>query len=347
MQFYYELLAPAVAQLEENTGGARHVLYDRARTALLVAHLRGVNPPLDNSDIIRERLALEDAICNVEVKYRLAKLDRIQLKPPKRPRMVMRILRALTLTQPATPVASRSGRLTSSAARSTNGRLPPQDDSKNFLDSRRAIQAQTDGHTTHQLFSSAPDRDTERKGYGRSSVGPPGYPVAQFDADRGCAGHRRPIPDDRGTDAAGVTSRHVRPGFNRSKPMALKHMMASREVIVRGEVYATTKARSEPAAELNNDTIGPLVEKVGAVSIAELEKSITELQAARSYLQSESERIQRELTQYAHLSDTALAFGKTILQSVSQWHNGARGVTESAVLMTLPEEFMSAAVPTA
>jgi hypothetical protein len=56
--------------------------------------------------------------------------------------------------------------------------------------------------------------------------------------------------------------------------MALKHMMGSREVIVRGEAYATTKARSEPAAELNNDTIGALVEKVGAVSIAELEKSI-------------------------------------------------------------------------
>jgi hypothetical protein len=112
--------------------------------------------------------------------------------------------------------------------------------------------------------------------------------------------------------------------------MALKHMMASRQVIVRGEVYATTKARSELAAEPNNDTIGPLVERVGAESIAELEKSITELQAARSYLQSESERIQRELTQYAHLSDTASAFGKTILQSVSQWHNGARGVTASA-----------------
>ena len=110
--------------------------------------------------------------------------------------------------------------------------------------------------------------------------------------------------------------------------MALKHMMASREVIVLGEAYATTKAPSELPAELNNDTIGPLVEKVGAVSIAELEKSITELQAARSYLQSEGERIQRELTQYA--SDTASAFGKTILQSVSQWHNGARGVTASA-----------------
>jgi hypothetical protein len=111
--------------------------------------------------------------------------------------------------------------------------------------------------------------------------------------------------------------------------MTLKHLMASREVIVHGEAYPTTKARSETSADLNNDTIGPLVEKVGAVSIAELEKSITELRAARSYLQSESERIQRELTQYAHLSDTASAFGKTILQSVSQWHNGTRGVTES------------------
>jgi hypothetical protein len=48
MQFYYKLLAPAVARLEENTNGARHVLYDRARTALLVAHLRRVNPPLES-----------------------------------------------------------------------------------------------------------------------------------------------------------------------------------------------------------------------------------------------------------------------------------------------------------
>jgi hypothetical protein len=61
MQSYYELLAPAVARLEANTGDARRALYDRARAAL-VAQLRGADPPLDNSDIIRERLALEDQI---------------------------------------------------------------------------------------------------------------------------------------------------------------------------------------------------------------------------------------------------------------------------------------------
>ena len=110
MQSYYELLAPAVARLEENTGDARRALYDRARTAL-AAQLRGVDPPPDNSDIIRERLALEDAICNVEVDCKtLANFDRIQLKPPKRPGVVMRILRALALTQPAAPAARRSGR---------------------------------------------------------------------------------------------------------------------------------------------------------------------------------------------------------------------------------------------
>jgi len=109
MQSYYELLDPAVARLEANTGDARRALYDRARAAL-IARLRGVDPPLDNSDIIRERLALEEAICNVEVKFRLAKLERIQLKPPKRAGMVMRILRALALTQPAAPAARRSGR---------------------------------------------------------------------------------------------------------------------------------------------------------------------------------------------------------------------------------------------
>jgi hypothetical protein len=110
MQSYYELLAPAVARLEANTGDARRALYDRARTAL-VAQMRAVDPPLGNSDIIRERLALEDAICNVEVDCKaLANFDRIQLKPPKRPGVVMRILRALALTQPAAPAARRSGR---------------------------------------------------------------------------------------------------------------------------------------------------------------------------------------------------------------------------------------------
>src|SRR5206468_9925120 len=65
MADYYPLIARAVAGLERNTGDARRALYERARTAL-VAQLRGVTPALSESDITRERLALEEAIRKVE-----------------------------------------------------------------------------------------------------------------------------------------------------------------------------------------------------------------------------------------------------------------------------------------
>ena len=65
MADYYPLVARAVAGLEKNTGEARRALYERARTAL-VAQLRGTDPPLDEAEITRERLALEEAIRKVE-----------------------------------------------------------------------------------------------------------------------------------------------------------------------------------------------------------------------------------------------------------------------------------------
>src|SRR5262249_59925827 len=65
MADYYPLIARAVAGLPKNTGEERRALYERARTAL-VAQLRGVQPALDESEITRERLALEEAIRKVE-----------------------------------------------------------------------------------------------------------------------------------------------------------------------------------------------------------------------------------------------------------------------------------------
>jgi hypothetical protein len=65
MTDYYPLIGKAVAGLEKNTGEARRVLYERARTAL-VGQLRNMDPPLSESEITRERLALEEAIRKVE-----------------------------------------------------------------------------------------------------------------------------------------------------------------------------------------------------------------------------------------------------------------------------------------
>ncbi len=65
MADYHPLVARAVAGLDKSTGENRRALYERARAAL-VAQLRSVEPALDESDITRERLALEDAIRKVE-----------------------------------------------------------------------------------------------------------------------------------------------------------------------------------------------------------------------------------------------------------------------------------------
>jgi hypothetical protein len=65
MADYYPLISRAVAGLEKNNGENRRAVYERARAALL-AQLRGVTPPLNESDITRERLALEESIRKVE-----------------------------------------------------------------------------------------------------------------------------------------------------------------------------------------------------------------------------------------------------------------------------------------
>lgn len=65
MADYYPLIARAVAGLDKNTGENRRALYERARAAL-VNQLRGVDPPLEESDITRERLALEESIRRLE-----------------------------------------------------------------------------------------------------------------------------------------------------------------------------------------------------------------------------------------------------------------------------------------
>jgi len=62
---YYPFVTRIVAGLDSNTGESRRVLYGRAR-ATLCEQLRGVNPPLTDSEITRERLSLEAAIRRFE-----------------------------------------------------------------------------------------------------------------------------------------------------------------------------------------------------------------------------------------------------------------------------------------
>jgi hypothetical protein len=107
MTDYRPLLSRAITVLDPNTGEARRAVYDRARTAL-VNQLRGMNPPLAEADITRERLALEEAIRKIEGEVTTA-------PPPPRP-------------QPAAPRAPAPSAPAGSDARAVNDLAAPEGD---------------------------------------------------------------------------------------------------------------------------------------------------------------------------------------------------------------------------
>ena len=127
MTDYHPLIARAVDGLERSTGEARRALYERARTAL-VTQLRGVDPPLSESEITKERLALEDAIRKVEAdaaRKARAEPRAAVAPPPRRDRPPADIARPDgRRAEPAMPrsVAAESGRGCSRRARRRRAR---------------------------------------------------------------------------------------------------------------------------------------------------------------------------------------------------------------------------------
>lgn len=94
MTDYFPLIASAVQGLAKNTGEARRALYERARSAL-VAQLKAVEPALSESDITKERLALEEAIRKVE-----SGAARAALAEPRTTSGLWSRLRSLPLMEP-------------------------------------------------------------------------------------------------------------------------------------------------------------------------------------------------------------------------------------------------------
>jgi hypothetical protein len=92
--------------------------------------------------------------------------------------------------------------------------------------------------------------------------------------------------------------------------------LAAVESETRHLVHAEVPSTPKPETDAE---IAPLILKVGATSIAEIEKMIRELQEAKDFLQSEGERVQRETERYTSLTQMALASVKIIADTVAGW----------------------------
>ena len=106
--------------------------------------------------------------------------------------------------------------------------------------------------------------------------------------------------------------------------------------LVRRDVATFRRAPdAESQAVANNidmeaNNTGTLLQRIAGSSVQEIDALIGELQAMRQMLQAESARVQREITKYAHLSQSTMQASKIISDSLSKWKAEAtRGVTHT------------------
>jgi hypothetical protein len=94
---------------------------------------------------------------------------------------------------------------------------------------------------------------------------------------------------------------------------------------IRRDVSSRRPGSAEPSetAQAESDNLNSLIERVSGATVGEIDRLIAELQTIRSLLQSEGDRVRREITGYAGLSQSAVATMKVINDTLSQLRPGA------------------------
>jgi hypothetical protein len=92
---------------------------------------------------------------------------------------------------------------------------------------------------------------------------------------------------------------------------------------------AEPAAALEPSAEATVNNVNSLIQRVAGTSLAEIEKLISELEGLRDLLHAEGQRVQREISGYAQLSQAAMKSTRMISDNVSQWKRAADGLRNS------------------
>ena len=98
------------------------------------------------------------------------------------------------------------------------------------------------------------------------------------------------------------------------------------ETEVEGEIrefvrrdVATLRRQPESDSEMVASNISSLLQRVSGTSVQEIDKLIGELQTLREMLANEGARVQREIVEYATLSQAAMQSTKIIAESLGHW----------------------------
>ena len=97
---------------------------------------------------------------------------------------------------------------------------------------------------------------------------------------------------------------------------------------LRRPVHAAEPAL-DPSAEATVTNVNSLIQRVAGTSLAEIENLISELESLRDLLHAEGQRVQREISGYAQLSQAAMKSTRMIADNVAQWKRAADGLRNS------------------
>ena len=88
--------------------------------------------------------------------------------------------------------------------------------------------------------------------------------------------------------------------------------------LVRRDAAQLLRPQSD-AGEFGANNLNSLIQRVSGMSVMEIDKLIAELQTLRDYLQNEGQRVQREVAEFAHMSQAATKSTKIIAESLTGW----------------------------
>ena len=91
---------------------------------------------------------------------------------------------------------------------------------------------------------------------------------------------------------------------------------------VRREV-ASLKRGADGESEVVANNLGAVVQRVAGPSLQEIDRLVGEMHSIRDLLETEGERVQREIAEYAHLSQSSLQSTKIIAESLARWKSVA------------------------
>jgi hypothetical protein len=93
-----------------------------------------------------------------------------------------------------------------------------------------------------------------------------------------------------------------------------------------GAVTSVEPAPDTAGTDAAVNNVNSLIQRVAGTSLSEIEKLISELESLREVLHAEGQRVQREISSYAQLSQAAMKSTRMIAENVTQWKRTADGL---------------------